>query len=238
MFFLRLESAPILAGLLFLLSQAATAQPVRTELLTLAFNGSLPGYYYKSGGQVLKLTASAQGISAPVFYQGPPLISLYEKESDLAPHKEGEEKPEPVLRVKLPPGNDRVLLVFAYTGTQKRIPGATAYGISMQSMKEGDYRIFNFSKQSIYAILNDKKTKVAPGKQSNVSDASWKREILDMKVAFGLQAPDQKARSVYSSVWGHRPVRRNFIFIFDRPDKFRPLDIRMFYDVPKIKAAR
>ena len=47
---------------------------------------------------------------------------------------------------------------------------------------------------------------------------------------------DGKLERVYSSVWGHRPERRMFVFIFDRPDKNRPLDIRMFFDLPAIKS--
>ena len=37
-------------------------------------------------------------------------------------------------------------------------------------------------------------------------------------------------------MWGHRPERRMFIFLFDRGDPGRPLEIRKTYDVPAVAA--
>lgn len=216
----------------------AQDEVITTEFVTLAFNGSVPGYYYRNGKEVMKLGAARQGISAPTYYRGSRLLSLYANEADLAPRKPGEAVSKPVLQAHLPLNHDRILLIFSFTKNKKeRIPRLQALGISTKEMKEGDYRVFNLSKQTVYAILNDKKATIQPGKPINLSSSSWRSDTLDMNVKFGLK-DGGKLRSVYSSVWGHRPVRRMFLFIFDRPDKFRPLDIRMFYDVPKIKAAR
>ena len=80
-----LKTALILTLAAFLGSSSAGAQGevIKTELLTLSFNGSPPGYFYRNGKEVLKLHASRQGIASPVFYTGSPVLSLYEKASDL-----------------------------------------------------------------------------------------------------------------------------------------------------------
>jgi hypothetical protein len=229
----------ILAGfLLGLLPAAAQDDIIETEFLTLSFNGTVKGFYYRNGKEISKLEASRQGISAPIAYRGSSVLSLYENETDLAPPEKGREPPKPVLQVLLPANNDRVLLLFTFADAKSPLPTLRALGISTTAMKEGDYRIFNLSKQDVFAILNEQKASIAPGKSNSLTSAAWRGGVMDMNVSFGLRKEDGQIRPVYSSVWGHRPVRRMFVFIFDRPDKFRPLDIRMFYDVPKIKAAK
>ena len=114
------------------------------------------------------------------------------------------------------------------------VPTVRAVGISTGELREGDYRVFNFSRQPVFAILNDKKVRVPPGKTTDLSAPSWRRETMDMTVKLGLPK-EGKVQVVYSSVWGHRPGRRMFLFILDRSDEFRPLDIRRFFDVPGVK---
>jgi hypothetical protein len=56
---------------------------------------------------------------------------------------------------------------------------------------------------------------------------------MDMEVRLGVR-DGEEPQVVYSSVWGHRPGRRTFLFVIDRPDKFRPVDIRRFFDTPSV----
>lgn len=235
--FRKIALAIILCQFAISSSAPAEVEMIKTEFLTLSFNGSPPTYYYRNGKKVEELHASRQGISAPVFYTGNRILSLYEKATDLTPPKEGEVAPKPLIQVKLPSRSDRVLLVFAYTGKKGELPALKAYGISDKSLGEGDYRVLNFSKQDIYVVLDKKRAAVAAGQQANISGGSWRGEVQDLDVNFGMKA-NGKIESVYSSVWGHRPERRCFIFVFDRGEKFRPLDIRTFFDVPAVSAAR
>lgn len=58
---------------------------------------------------------------------------------------------------------------------------------------------------------------------------------MDMVVKLGVRK-EGKTRVVYSSVWGHRPGRRLFLFILDHPDDYRPLEVRRFYDALRAEA--
>jgi hypothetical protein len=43
---------------------------------------------------------------------------------------------------------------------------------------------------------------------------------------------DGRAKPVYSSQWGNRPGRRNYVFLFDGPQEYKPIRICRFFDVP------
>jgi hypothetical protein len=211
---------------------AAGDETVEKELLTVCLNGTIPGFFYRSGNKVFRLDAFATGIGAPLLYKGPAELLLYGKAADLTPRKRGEPIPVPLARVVLP-ADKRVLLVFAFdakTGSDR--PGVVAHGVST-SLRAGDYRLFNFSTKEVFYILGDKKGVLAPGRQGNLSSASWRSEVQDLLVRVGLDS-DGDRRVVYSSAWGHRPQKRNFLFFFDQADRNRPLDIRRYYDVPGI----
>lgn len=214
----------------------AQENPIKLELLSLSFNGTVKGLYYRNGKDVVEMLASQQGIGAPFLYKGPRVISLYDDPSHLAPRKDDEPAPKPVLQALLPSEKNRALLVFAFSEKNKGVPGVKVYGIDTGDMKNGDYRLFNFSKNSIAGILGGKqKAALKPKQNTLLSSTKWRSDILDLDVQFATPI-NGKLERVYSSVWGHRPERRMFVFVFDRPDKNRPLDIRMFFDVPAIKS--
>ncbi len=227
----------VIVGLLVPSSAAAEGDTVKLELLTLSFNGTVRELYYRNGKDVVEMTASQQGIGAPFFYKGPRLLALYDSPEDLKPRKDGKIKTKPVVRVMLPRNDDRALLVFSFKKRNQGKPGAKAYGIDTEGMKNGNYRIFNFSGKPIAAMLGDKK-KIALKPQQNalVTSTKWRKKITDLDVRFATPI-NGRLEQVYTSVWGHRPERRMFIFVFDRPDKNRPLDIRMFFDLPAVKSA-
>ncbi|MEP4079535.1 hypothetical protein [Haloferula sp.] len=212
---------------------------VKTELMTLCFNGIVPSYYYMNGKKIMELTAHSQGISPPVFYSGSPVIALYGNKGDLESIKSGEDPPKPQMSARIPTGSDRVLLVFAYTDKEKKDPKLRAYGIDDSTLKEGDYRVFNLSKKKIYAVLNDKKSAVAvsSNKQGTIRSGAWGKKAGAVQAQFGIQ-DGKKIKRAYSSVWGHRPERRSFVFVFDNGDRVKPLNIRSFYDVPGYKPPR
>jgi hypothetical protein len=137
--------------------------------------------------------------------------------------------PAPVATVSLPLNADRILLVCVKSVDKplKLVP----YDIGKGRLTAGDYRFFNFSHSTLSMIFGTKRFAVAPGTDSVVSDPDWKKEVteLDMEVAV---VKDQKAKSVYSSVWGHRPGRRNFVFMFDGVHDYDTIRICRFFDVP------
>ena len=237
---MKILFAPLALALVCLLtpsSAVAQEDPVKLELLTLSFNGTVHELYYRNGKDVVEMTASQQGIGAPFLYKGPRLLALYNDPNDLEPRKEGAAVPKPVAQVLLPSKENRALLIFAFDKKNEGAPRVKAYGIDTGGMKNGDYRLFNFSQKLVAAILGDnKKTALKPQQNSLVSSTAWRKEIIDLDVRVATPI-NGKLEQVYTSVWGHRPERRMFVFIFDRPDKNRPLDIRMFFDLPAVKSA-
>ncbi|MGJ8724099.1 MAG: hypothetical protein ACSHYB_06040 [Roseibacillus sp.] len=215
---------------------------VKTELITITFNGMIsPGFFYRNGGEIVQLAAGTQGISPPVFYQGPRRLEFFRSKNDLNPPEKDKEKPKPAVVATLPKTSDRALLVFAFPNKKAKTPGVKAYPVDDRSLKEGDYRIFNFSKQKVFLIFQDKNSQVAvdSGKVAEITGAAWSRKMGSVNVSLGIQNAKQKRiDSVYSSVWGHRPERRSFLFAFDSGDKNRPVLLKKFYDVPAFKTEK
>ncbi len=211
---------------------------VRTEIVTLSLKGGVPGYFIHNGDEVSEIRATTKGIGTPVTYRGPQVLAIYANRADAVVRQPDEAPTRPVMNVRLPPRQDRVLLVFSSPeGKEGGNPAVHAVGISTEGLKEGDYRIFNLSHQTVYAILDNRKATIHPGKPVDLSSPAWRTGTMDMEVKLGV-GDLNKVREVYSSVWGHRPGRRTFLFVLDRPDEFRPVDIRRFHDTPGADAER
>ncbi len=43
---------------------------------------------------------------------------------------------------------------------------------------------------------------------------------------------ENKTKQVYSSQWGNRPGRRNYVFLFDGSQESKPIKICRFFDIP------
>lgn len=56
--------------------------------------------------------------------------------------------------------------------------------------------------------------------------------LIDHATARHTLWANNKPRLVYSSVWGHRPGRRNFIFMFDGHHPSKPINFCRFFDIP------
>lgn len=211
----------LLAGTAF--SQEAT---VSTEILTLALDEPVTNLYFHNGKEISFFQANLTGLGEPLAYKGPQQFVLRASEAEFTAKPP---LPAPVASVSLPLNADRVLLVCVKSADKplKLVP----YDIGKGRLTVGDYRFFNFSHSTLSMIFGTKRFAVAPGTDSVVSDPEWKKEVIeiDMEVAV---VKDQKAKSVYSSVWGHRPGRRNFVFMFDGVHDYDPIRICRFFDVP------
>jgi hypothetical protein len=215
----------ILFGLLALpgFSQEAT---VNTEIVTIALDDSVTGLFFDNGKDIAIFQANPTGLGEPLKYKGPQrfMVRTSEAEFSLKPPL-----PAPYAWVDLPLNSNRILLACLKSGDAPM--KIIAYDIGKARIGAGDYRFFNFSHSVISVIFGDKRFAVKPGADTLVSDPSWKKEVGEIDLAMAI-TKDGKAKPVYSSQWGNRPGRRNYIFMFDGPQEYKPVRICRFFDVP------
>jgi hypothetical protein len=221
----------ILASLL-LCAPVFGQQPevIKTQLVTVALNIKETTLFYRTGEEVKEFTAGMNGLGEPFLYVGPRRFILHTSKAAFEPVKEGEKPPVPAAFVDLPERSARVLLVCVPMPDKSL--RLIAYDIAKNSMKDGDYKVFNFSKSNLSMILGEKSFVVPTSKDVQVSDNSWQAGVLDLQCKIGIIQPDNKSvNPAYSSVWGHRPIRRNMVFIFDGVRSDKTVQVRRFYDI-------
>ena len=225
---MTLRLLPLLAIGLLPFTAPAQEQPatVSTQILTLALNDPVDGLFFFDGKQVLPFQANLTGLGQPTPYKGPQRFVLRANEAEFAAKPP---LPAPAASVDLPLNCDRVLLLCMQSG--KEPIKLRAYDISTGKSKAGDYRFFNFSKQGISVILGGEKFGLVAGRDTNVSDLSWGKETLDLPMQMAVMEGG-KPKLVYSAVWGHRPGRRNFVFLFDGKHPSKPVGVYRFFDIP------
>jgi hypothetical protein len=230
---MTLRLLPLLA--LGLLPFAAPAQEqsatVSTEILTLALNEPVDGLFFFDGKEVQTFQANLTGLGQPLPYKGPQRFVL---RANKAEFEAKPPLPAPAAFVDLPLNSNRVLLLCMKSG--KEPLKLRAYDIATSKSKAGDYRFFNFSKQGISVILGGEKFALSPGRDTNVSDSDWGRETLDLPMQMAV-VEGGKPKLVYSAVWGHRPGRRNFVFLFDGKHPSKPVGVYRFFDIPSKEPA-
>jgi hypothetical protein len=216
----------LLFGLLTVSSLAQGPPPIQTEILTIALDEAVDGLFFYDSKAVVPFQANITGLSQPVTYIGPRRFVLRASAAEFAAKPP---LPEPAAFVDLPPNANRVLLCCLKSeNTALKI---VAYDISSTGSRAGDYRFFNFSKQALSVNLGDKSFALDSKLDKNVSDQSWQNDVLDLPMQVATVV-DRKAQLVYSSVWGHRPGRRNFVFMFDGSHPSKPISICRFFDIP------
>ncbi len=199
---------------------------VNTEIVTIALDGSVSGLFFHNGKDVSSFQANPTGLGEPLKYKGTQKFMLRTSAAEFSMEPP---LPAPHAWVNLPMNSERVLLACLKIGDSPvRI---VAYDIGKARIGAGQYRFFNFSRTMIPVILGDKKFSVKPGKDALVSDPAWKDEVMEIDVMMAIMK-DNKAKPVYSSQWGNRPGRRNYIFMFDGPQEYNPIRICRYFDVP------
>lgn len=215
----------ILLGLLALpgISQEVT---VNTEIVTIALDDSVNGLFFHNGKDVSLFQANSTGLGEPLKYKGPQRFTLRTSEAEFSLKPP---LPAPYAFVDLPLDSKRILLACLKSGdTPMKI---IAYDIGKARIGAGDYRFFNFSHSVISVIFGGRKLAVKPGEDTLQSDASWKQDVMEIDMEMAI-VKDSKVKPVYSSQWGNRPGRRNYIFMFDGPQEYKPIKICRFFDVP------
>lgn len=186
-------------------------QPVSTEILTIALDEPVAGLYFHNGKEVAVFQANPTGLGEPLKYKGPRRFMLRASEAEFSMKPP---LPAPQAWVDLPPGAERVLI--ACIKTAESPVKLFAYDIGKARIGAGDYRFFNFSHSVVSTVFGGHKFAVKPGEDTLVSDASWKQDVGEIDLAIAI-VKDGRAKPVYSSQWGNRPGRRNYVFLFDGP---------------------
>lgn len=199
---------------------------ISTEIVTIALDDSVAGLYFHNGKDISVFQANPTGLGEPLRYKGTRRFVLRTSAEEFSMEPP---LPAPHAWVDLPLNSDRVLLACLKTADQP--VRMVAYDIGKARIDAGEYRFFNFSKSVVSVIFGAKKFAVRPGEDTLVSDASWKRDVGEIDLTIAIMR-DGKAKPVYSSQWGNRPGRRNYIFMFDGPQEYKPIRICRFFDVP------
>ena len=206
---------------------AQTPPPViKTRLLPVSIGGNVENLFFKTGEKVLPFEAYQLGFGPPLDYAGPRRFILHSSETAFSARPPG---PAPVASVDLPPGADKVLLLCI--PNQEGKLRLVTYDISGKQAQAGDYRIFNLSPGAVSVILGDKTFVVEPAQDKTLSDPDWRTEVRDINFQLAT-VTNGEANKVYSSMWGHQPGRRNFIFLINGRTATMPIEILRFYDVP------
>lgn len=205
---------------------------ITTEFLTIALDEPVSDLFYKSAETVSPFEANQTGLGQPSPYKGPRrfVVRTSAAEFSLKPPL-----PAPAAAAMMPATADRVLLACVKSGDKPlRI---AAYDISSSGSKSGDYRFFNFCSTTLSLIIGGEKFTLSPGKDRIVSNQEWREAVLDLPMQVA-KVEENKPKLVYSSVWGHRPGRRNFIFMFDGRHASKPVAISRFFDIPPTQAQK
>lgn len=207
-------------------------KPVSTEILTIALDEPVASLYFHNGTDVSTLQANPTGLGEPLKYKGPRRFMLRATASEFSMKPP---QPPPLAWVDLPADSERVLLACLKTGeTPLKL---IAYDIGKARVGAGDYRFFNFSHSVVSTVFGTRKFAVKPGEDTVVSDSSWKQDVSEIDLAMAI-VKEGRPKPVYSSQWGNRPGRRNYVFIFNGPREYKPLRICRFFDVPPTDLAK
>jgi hypothetical protein len=198
---------------------------VRTEIASIALADSVQDLHFWNGKQVALFQANPTGLGEALTYEGPELFELRKHPSEFT---QKPPRPAPVASVRLPLKASRVLIACLQSKDQAL--KLVAYDISKTTIDEGDYRFFNFSHSVLAIQIGSEKFSIAPGKSHLASHSTWRDAVTQLDVAMAVRR-GKNFSPVYSSQWGHRPGRRNFILLFDGHHEYQPIKISRVFDI-------
>jgi hypothetical protein len=201
--------------------------PFKTKILTLSLDKQLENVFFLNGGKVDPFISERSSLGSPFDYAGTRELVLRASVDEFAA------KPPvpPPLGSVLLPAQAKLVLVVAGDAPEGKIK-LTAFDVSSGSFRAGDYRVFNFSQKTVSLIFGRSKFALKPGEDFIVSDVALQDKALDVVVRIA-QVDNGEPKPVYTSAWGHQPVKRNFVFLFDGSHPSRPIAIRRFSDRPE-----
>jgi hypothetical protein len=217
----------ILALAVFASPALGQSPPLKARILTIALDQPLENAFFLNAGKVEPFTSDRSGLGTPFEYTGPRELILRANAADFAAKPP---VPAPLASVLLPTQAQLILLVSGRDSEGKL--KLTAYDVSAGAFRAGDYRVFNFSEKVVSLILGRSKFALKPGEDFIVSDVALQDQALDVVVQIA-QVENGAPKKVYASAWGHQPVKRNFVFLFNGSHPTRPIAIRRFSDHPQ-----
>jgi hypothetical protein len=215
----------VLTTLSLCVSGMAQSPIVRTEIVSIALADSIQDLHFWNGKEACLFQANPTGLGEPLVYEGPENFVLRKHPSEFA---QKPPLPAPVAAVRLPLKATRVLIACLQSKDQPL--KLVAYDISKAAIQEGDYRFFNFSHSLLSLQIGKEKFSISPGKSHLASNSAWREKVTELDVAIALRR-GKSLVPVYSSQWGHRPGRRNFIFLFDGAHEYQPIKISRVFDI-------
>jgi hypothetical protein len=219
---------PILFLFAFSAGGLAQSPVIQTRILTLSLDSKIENVFFETSGGVQPFEAERTNLGAALKYVGPRQFTLRasREEFSMPPPV-----PVPLATVLLPEKAGMVLLVSAKAPEEKL--KLAAYDISPDGFRAGDYRLFNFSNESLSVIIGPHKFALQPGTDRVVSEASWQSQSSDIPIRIA-RMDNGKPFLVYASVWGHQAAKRNYVFLFNGSHPTRPVGIRRFADYPEL----
>jgi hypothetical protein len=200
--------------------------PIKTRILTISLDQPLENVFFLNAGKVEPFTSDRTGLGSPFDYTGTRELILRANADEFAAKPP---VPPPLASVLLPAQAKLVLLVAGHTDEKIKL---TAYDVSSGAFRAGDYRVFNFSDKTVSLIFGRVKFALKPNEDKIVSDVALQDKALDVVVQIA-QVENGEPKRVYNSAWGHQPVKRNFVFLFNGSHPTRPIAIRRFSDRPE-----
>lgn len=198
---------------------------VRTEIVSIALADSVENLFFWNGKEAALFQANSTGLSEALRYEGPATFVL---RKDAHEFTSTAPLPAPMASVTLPAQSSRVLI--ACLRTKDQALKLVAYDISKTTIQEGDYRFFNFSHAQLAIQIDKERLSISPGKTLLASNSAWRKQVTEIDVSIALRR-GKSLIPVYSSQWGHRPGRRNFIFLFDGTHDYQPVKICRVFDI-------
>lgn len=217
----------LLALAIFATPALGQAPPIKTRLLTISLDQPLENAFFLNAGKVEPFASDRSGLGSPFDYKGARELMLRATADEFTAKPP---VPPPLASVVLPEQAKLVLLVVGHMPEDKI--KLTAYDVSSGSFRAGDYRVFNFSGKTVSLIFGRSKFALKSGEDYIVSDVALQDKALDVVVQIA-QVENGEPKRVYNSAWGHQPVKRNFVFLFDGSHPTRPIAIRRFSDRPE-----
>ena len=220
---------PRLFAVLTILATSAFGQApsIKTRIVTLALDIPVENAFFLNAGKAQAFMADPSGLGEPLEYTGPRQFILRSSAEEFAAQPP---LPSPLASVSLPEPSGLVMLVAGRAPDNKI--KLSAYDVSAEGFHAGDYQVFNFSDKIVSLILGTSKFALKPGEDSRVSNPILRERVLDVVVQIA-EIKDGEAKKVYASSWGHQPLKRNFVFLFNGSHPSRPIEIRRFADYAK-----
>jgi len=204
-----------------LLTCAVSAQNVKTTIVTYALGGPQGGFkaFFRNGEEIKPFGANGAGLGEPIRYEGPRRFEIRASEEAFAPPAAGQQAPPPLAVVDLPENVSNVLLLAADAGQGKiRL---LAYDVSPNTLKGGDYKVFNFSRSTVELNMGKKKLLLKPAQNEMLTDASFSSpdtKVMEL-IIYRYDGAVRNNEPLKRTLWEHWNTKRIVMFLFDGKHK-------------------